>query len=576
MAKKQPALTDLSVVQKALQLTYQQSLYRTAKYLCGYHDINEHTHGKMIGVLESELKRKLVTMPRGTFKTSLAVVAFIIREIIKNPDVRILLDSELWTLSRNSLREIKAHLKGENFQSIFPGWRLVLENQDEITINQRTVIRKEPTVTASGIGAGKTGQHYDCLAPTTKVWTSNGWFEAQAIRPAMRVYTSSGSYESVVAVEKKRSQKRMLRVRAQYQPAGVDLTEDHRLLVFREHKLQWVEAKQLQEGDYFAIPKPKGENRQISRVDSAQNNLLKTPEVWRLIGYWLAEGCASQGNQIRLAFGRHEAKTLVKDAVQIIERFLGVKASTQITKSNTCVVQCHHAAFKEITKRFGTHAYNKHIPPFVLNAPNHKKIQLVKGYFAGDGCFSGPAIMCNSVSENLITGMQLLLASLDIPAGMQHRKIGGKRMVVGNECSVRDSFVLSTTNTWADLLFGDVRKPRFPTKPTRSFFTPDYWMVPLVSVEQIKNGGVVYDIQVDSTHDFYCQGMIAHNCIIADDLNSPQNSLKPEMAEKVINHYRYYTSILEPGGTIVVIGTRYSEMDLIGHIIRTEVEGLDP
>lgn len=163
MAKKQPNLTDLSVVQTALQLTYQQSLYRTARYLCGYSDINERTHGKMIQVLESESKRKLVTMPRGTFKTSLAVVAFIIQQVIRDPNIRILLDSELWTLSRNSLREIKAHLKGETFQCVFPNWRLVLENQDEITINQRTVIRKEPTVTASGIGAGKTGQHYDLI-----------------------------------------------------------------------------------------------------------------------------------------------------------------------------------------------------------------------------------------------------------------------------------------------------------------------------------------------------------------------------------------------------------------------------
>ncbi len=160
MAKKTQTLTELSTVQKALQLTYQRSLYRTAKYLCGYKDINERTHGRVIEVLESDAKRKLVVMPRGTFKTSLCVVAYTVWKIIRDPNSRILIDSELWTLSRNSLREIKAHLSGEMFQTVFPGWGLTLSNQDEITTNQRSIIRKEPTVTASGIGAGKTGQHY--------------------------------------------------------------------------------------------------------------------------------------------------------------------------------------------------------------------------------------------------------------------------------------------------------------------------------------------------------------------------------------------------------------------------------
>lgn len=156
-------VTELETVQRALQLKYQQSLYHTAKYLCGYADVNWNTHSKALNVLQNQGNRKLVVMPRGTFKTSLCVVAYTIWNIIRNPNIRILIDSELWTLSRNSLREIKAHILGETFQTVFPGWGLTLANQDEMTINQRTIIRKEPTVTASGIGAGKTGQHYDVV-----------------------------------------------------------------------------------------------------------------------------------------------------------------------------------------------------------------------------------------------------------------------------------------------------------------------------------------------------------------------------------------------------------------------------
>lgn len=65
------------------------------------------------------------------------------------------------------------------------------------------------------------------------------------------------------------------------------------------------------------------------------------------------------------------------------------------------------------------------------------------------------------------------------------------------------------------------------------------------------------------------------NKIIGDDYNSPDNSNTPERARGVIQHYRYNTSILEPGGTYVVIGTRYSEVDLIGHIKEHEIERRD-
>lgn len=152
---------DPLVIQQAIQLRYKESLFQTAKYLCGYSLVNELTHGPMIRALEDHTTRKLIVMPRGTFKTSIGLVAFPIWLMIRNPNVRIILDSELWTLSKNSLREIKSHLKGDRFREAFPDWKLLLDNQDEMIISTRTVPKKEPTITASGIGAGKTGQHYD-------------------------------------------------------------------------------------------------------------------------------------------------------------------------------------------------------------------------------------------------------------------------------------------------------------------------------------------------------------------------------------------------------------------------------
>ena len=59
--------------------------------------------------------------------------------------------------------------------------------------------------------------------------------------------------------------------------------------------------------------------------------------------------------------------------------------------------------------------------------------------------------------------------------------------------------------------------------------------------------------------------------ILGDDYNSPANSATPEGRQKVIDHYQYNRSILEVHGEYCIVGTRYSEDDLIGHIIRNEL-----
>ena len=58
-----------------------------------------------------------------------------------------------------------------------------------------------------------------------------------------------------------------------------------------------------------------------------------------------------------------------------------------------------------------------------------------------------------------------------------------------------------------------------------------------------------------------------YSIIIADDMNSLSNSMSPELREKVVNHFRLYISLLEPGGTIVVVATRYAAGDIVGHIL---------
>lgn len=134
-----------------------------ARHALGYTDINWRTHGETIQALESAAKRKILVLPRGTFKSSLGCVAYPMWRLERNPDLTILLDSEIYNNSKNFVREIKAHYTSERYTNIF-GPRVGKKwGESEITIAPRVRNRKEASITVGGVGTVKVGQHYDII-----------------------------------------------------------------------------------------------------------------------------------------------------------------------------------------------------------------------------------------------------------------------------------------------------------------------------------------------------------------------------------------------------------------------------
>jgi hypothetical protein len=158
-----PMRQQLEPYREALRAIYKRSLYKTCSDLLGYKDITKPTHGGIVKCLQSESKRKLIVVPRGCFKSTIASVGYPIWLLTKDPNLRILLDSELFTNSSKFLREIKGHLISEQMTNLFGEWEGSVWNDSEIIVRQRTKNLKEASITCSGIGAQKTSQHYDVI-----------------------------------------------------------------------------------------------------------------------------------------------------------------------------------------------------------------------------------------------------------------------------------------------------------------------------------------------------------------------------------------------------------------------------
>ena len=164
----------LSDDNRAMELA--RELCRTnLRYLCEkilkYSDW-DGCHTEMVEWLEGELsktcdKKRIIfmLMPRGHLKTSIITIGKSIQEMLKNPDIRILLVNAVWDNARSFLSEITAFLTNKshlpNLFGIFQNDKGF--NQDSITIRQRQRPNKTPTISTSGVDSAKASQHYDWI-----------------------------------------------------------------------------------------------------------------------------------------------------------------------------------------------------------------------------------------------------------------------------------------------------------------------------------------------------------------------------------------------------------------------------
>lgn len=160
-------------VLEAIRAELMSSLYLLVKWGLGYHDMRWATHGRIVRALEAPTKRKLIVVPRGCFKSTIACVGYSIWRLIRNPNERILIDSELVTNSKTYLVEVKEQLERPLLTALFGNFKPSREqvqagkrmnwSSESITIAQRTRIHKEASITAGGIGTTKVGQHYSVI-----------------------------------------------------------------------------------------------------------------------------------------------------------------------------------------------------------------------------------------------------------------------------------------------------------------------------------------------------------------------------------------------------------------------------
>ena len=173
-------MNDLTQLYKG---SSEQSLYLFMRNVVNNEFIVPHVHGEIAKWLCSPERRSvkrfagvdirgklcLIMIPRDSLKTTFISAGYALWKIVKDPDIRILIDSESRDLSKKILGNVKDIIDNcDMLKAVwgeFNGSKLGNTwNQDAIRVSGRKDYKaKEETIETSGVDVAITGRHYDMI-----------------------------------------------------------------------------------------------------------------------------------------------------------------------------------------------------------------------------------------------------------------------------------------------------------------------------------------------------------------------------------------------------------------------------
>ena len=121
--------------------------------------------------------------PRGFGKSTVGDVDFCITKILRDPNIRIMIGSKTQTQAEAFLKEVRTHFEqNDELIRIFGDWKKSKDNvwnDREFTVNKRTIIKKEATLTALGASGAVISKHFDIIIGDDLVGLENARTERQ-------------------------------------------------------------------------------------------------------------------------------------------------------------------------------------------------------------------------------------------------------------------------------------------------------------------------------------------------------------------------------------------------------------
>ena len=300
----------------------------------------------------------------------------------------------------------------------------------------------------------------------------------------------------------------------QYRGSPSNRVRNHvRLAALEAEDIAWFAERE----DLQLTPEHNGE-KAISRY------LNVTPELMKLLGFYMAEGSCSDRNGIRLSIGKGNVR-FVDEMAEALLHVFGLEPQSYSIKRGAgelkLVNRVAVLAWQHLFGFGGVDSLTKKIPDLVFNVGETLRLAFLRGYLLGDGCASAGRVVFSTSSRDIASGISYLLSSFgvvssihEIDADRVSRRCGEQvfksthrhwQISVG---AIED--LLRIRSVWSDHSGAptvDERIAIFDKPGRRSFdvIDGDLIALPIVSVTPVTaSNGNVYDFSVEGDENFIC------------------------------------------------------------------------
>lgn len=371
------------------------------------------------------------------------------------------------------------------------------------------------------------------------------------------VLTHTGKVCQVLDKSKRLYSGEMIRLTSSYMRA-IESTPSHKFLVRKvsasclsnvylpsvtklsngtKGRREWVEAKDIKKDDWLCVPKIKkvgisslkrlhigdyintddlcefsdgtlGYKRTRKNALRLRPQIDVTPELCRLIGYYIAEGSyGGKKHSMGFSFGETETE-YVADCQLLLKLCFGAESSVYVNAGCARVI----CSSKILTRLFvvlcGHGAYKKHLPSFWFDLDQTCLAELLKGYWRGDG-YTSRSFGMSTASTRLARELQTAFLRFDILCGVRLTNNGGDFTI--NILTIP----VYHNDRFSDLV-GHKIEPIVTVKQNRYLReTKHYFLVKVVSVEKYLYEGFVYNLKVEEDESYMANGVAVHNCLHA-------------------------------------------------------------
>lgn len=374
-----------------------------------------------------------------------------------------------------------------------------------------------------------TGIGVSCLCPGTKIYTKEGIKNIEDVKVNDLVLTHKGRWRPVTNVITKEFEGLQTKLQISGYTNNTEnykFVDNHEIYVCRNGKWQWIGCEEANEGDIVGEPieqqnleaKNQGMTiceRKTNSKEYSKKRIEITADVWRLIGYFLADGSLNHHeNCLNFDFKKDEIYN-IKDVQEILLKNFKKESTLTAHGENCTRIKVYSAGLVSYFKKFYTQNKEKNLPWNLSGLSKGDCINLLAGLVRGDGSVTDYSICFENTSSCLALLTKQLFSRLGIPASISYREprshVFENRKIEGKKIVWKVDSGSKTTMQSLCQIISEICCDN-STHSEKLFINQGMCCGKIQKIEHDDYKGIVYDLQVEEDHSFSGPQLTIHNC----------------------------------------------------------------